>query len=168
MDALQMDYKPLAWDVVMRGLSGGAWRILERLASLSAYAATHSGKYRGYVQPSQQWIADQVGLSREQVSRLTSQMAKAGLLRKIWRRPVGGAYQTCIYILVPAARRGLAKLATALQRPLHRVTSSAHKPTHQVNSSGQGVDNSRDRPHKARDWIAQARSLLSRPPDQHT
>jgi DNA-binding MarR family transcriptional regulator len=111
------------------------FRILHRLQSLWEHAGRTNPKAAPFIQPSQKWIGAECGCTRETASRSTTRLHRLGLIRKTFRRRHrDGRQLTCLYQLVPAAARHLARLKAAAENTFHRVIRSAHEITLTCNS----------------------------------
>lgn len=86
----------------------------------------------------QEWLAEKCGVSREWICRRTGELARLGVIRKIWRRPQHGKYQTCLYLVGVKTKWLLGRLLHRLASPKRpeSVMNTSHKPTNSISMSG--------------------------------
>ena len=110
----------------LQHLTATDWRLIEQLSFLLECARRRG---RSYVWPSQSWLAERLGVTREWISRRSTFLHSLGVLRKTWRRPEGGQYRTCLYELAAGLRWGIQRVINTLRSSAKRVNNTAHKPT---------------------------------------
>ena len=112
--------------MTLNRLSGLDQRIVEQLHYLVNVRCSHSSSKARYAFPSQSWLAERLGVSRETVCRRISRMSSLGILRVIHRRKVQGHFRSNLYIIVRFVQWGVQRVLHTLRRVAHRVTERSH------------------------------------------
>jgi len=107
-------------------LSGSAIAVLEEIDFLSRMQARRSPSGARYCCPSEAYLSRKVGVRREQISRIVSNLARLGILEVIGRRRRGGNWSTNLYKLVSRKWWKHMRLLKVLVHS-HRVRYSVHK-----------------------------------------
>lgn len=107
-------------------LTAAMWRIAYELHYLETVFVARNPGRNPHVEPSQQYLARKVGVTREWISRCTSVMHAHGFLCKTRRRPVRGRRLTCMY-----------QLASAIGWRIRRFLNAISLRRNQVNNTGQ-------------------------------
>lgn len=107
--------------------SGPALKLLDIIDYLARQQSKRSKTGAYYATPSRAWLAQRIGCSVRTVSRAIAELTAAGWLLRSQRRRIGGVYQTNLYRLAAAGRRGAARLHYLLKGVLHRGPRMAHK-----------------------------------------
>jgi len=108
-------------------LRGADMRLLDEIGYLSRIAAQRSPKRAHYAMPGRRWLAERLGCSVRTVTRITTKLARLGILNKRQRRPVRGRWQTCLYACVAPAGWAAVALATRIRSITNRRPKVAHK-----------------------------------------
>jgi hypothetical protein len=117
-------------NATIRNLCRTDFLILHELTFLTRVRRKNHPDKAPYVHPGQRYLADKCGVSREWISRRTSQLHKLGIINKTWRRPkANGEYQSCIYWVTERCRWLMGRLINALSSWPNRVNNTARKPT---------------------------------------
>lgn len=134
-------------------------RIYEQLGYINHHARKRQNRLHPALHPTRAWLARRCGCSITTVSRRTSHLAKAGLLRKIQTKDKHGNWRPTWYWLAagPADRIRYA-IARAFKR-FNRVSSMAHITRTNDNPSTPSIE--RDGPARETallSWLKRARA----------
>lgn len=107
------------------------FQLLDHLLFLSHSNARRNNSPALYSWPGREWLAAKLRCSVRTITRHTTRLAAAGLLRRVQRRPEHGQWRSNLYVILGAAGRAVAKTRQKLASLLRRGPQLAHKPLYE-------------------------------------
>lgn len=107
-------------------LNGTDCKILEIIEHMCRIQSKKSPSKAWYCYPSEEWIANKLGRTRETISRSIQKLSKLDLIYVTHRRKFQGRWQTNLYRLGVELLKILHRYKEAVKIFIHRVTSTSH------------------------------------------